>query len=261
MAGGDVVVGPERRHDALGPLLVLRVAIGVQEVDDHRFAAACEQLLGRRCHLILIERDHHEASGIHAFRHLQAQLARDERLEPSGESIGLRPGAPAELQHVPEPSGGDQTGCRQLAFQQRVGGGGGAVHQQVQGSEIDPGLFQRFQHPERLVVGGGQDLGEMHVARRLIQVEEIGERAPHVHARQAMVHVRTSVALDVGPGSDVAMPAASRVLRAMYRSSDSVVDSMVTRVSRSRPRGHMCADHSDPGLRSGLPARAIVPAR
>ena len=38
VARGDVVVGPERRHDAPGPPLVLGVAIGVQEVDHHRLA-------------------------------------------------------------------------------------------------------------------------------------------------------------------------------------------------------------------------------
>ena len=180
VAGGDVVVGPQRLHDPLRPPFVFGVAIGVEEVDHHRLASAREQLARRRRHRVLVERRHHFPAGVHALGHLQAQLAGDERLEPSGEPIGLRPGAAAELQHVPEAAGGDQSGDRELAFQQRVGGGGGAVHQQVQRRQVDPGLLQCIQHPERLVGGGGRDLGEAHVVRLPVQEQEVGEGAADV---------------------------------------------------------------------------------
>ena len=62
------------------------------------------------------------------------------------------------------------------------------MHQQIQRREIHPGPLQRLQHPERLVLGGRGDLGEAHLARRLIQEQQIGERAAHVHARETVAH-------------------------------------------------------------------------
>ena len=85
MAGGDVSVGPERGHDPLRPPLVLGVAVGVQEVDRHRFASPREQLPRGAGHRLLVERDHHAALRVHALGHFQAKLAGDEGLEPSGQ--------------------------------------------------------------------------------------------------------------------------------------------------------------------------------
>ena len=205
MTRGDEFVGPDPLHDSPGPSFVVRVAIRVQKVDHHRLASPPEQLPGCRRHRVLVERDLHAAARVHALRNLQAQLAGDERLEPPGQSIGLRPGPAPELQHVPKSAGGDQAGGCELAFQQSVGGGGRAVHQEVQRLEIHRCLLQGFQHSERLVVGCGRDLGEVHVARRLVQVEEVGERASDVHADDAMVHVRYLIARGAISGTDVAM--------------------------------------------------------
>ena len=39
-------------------------------------------------------------------------------------------------------------------------------------------MKMRLQHPERLVVGSGGDLGEAYITRRPVQVKEVDEHAP-----------------------------------------------------------------------------------
>ena len=79
----------------------------------------------------LVERGEDAAAGVHALGDLEAEVARDDRREAAGHAVGLRAGAAAELEHVAEARGGDQAGAGEAALEHGVGGGGGAVHDQV----------------------------------------------------------------------------------------------------------------------------------
>ena len=72
-------------------------------MDDERSRSpAASSAATRVCDLGLVERRHDLAVGVHALVDLEAQLARDQRLEGAGHAVGLRPGAAAELEGVAE---------------------------------------------------------------------------------------------------------------------------------------------------------------
>ena len=102
MAERDVVVRPDLAGDGAGAELVLRVGVGVEEVDDERLASRLGQRQRRRPHRAFVERRAHRSVGHDALGHLAAQLARDERLEGAEHAVGFGSGAPAEFQDVAE---------------------------------------------------------------------------------------------------------------------------------------------------------------
>ena len=59
----------------------------------------------------------------------------------------------ADLEHVAKSLGGDQSGLRTLALEQRVRGDGGAVHERDDGSVLDTERFERIQHATPLLTG------------------------------------------------------------------------------------------------------------
>ena len=159
----DVFVGPQGARDLAGAQLVRRVGVGVQEVDDEALAASRDQRVHRRRQRRLVERGHHLAACIHALGHLEAQLARDDRLEGAGHAVGLGPGAPAQLERVAEAARGDQPDLGDLALQHRVGGGRGAVDDQVEIGGRHAGCGDRLQHAGGLVGGRGRDFRQPDV--------------------------------------------------------------------------------------------------
>ena len=64
-----------------------------------------------------------------ALRDLAAQVARDQRLRLfPGEIVEARDADAAQFQDIAEARGGEQAGARAAAFDDGVGGDGGAVH-------------------------------------------------------------------------------------------------------------------------------------
>ena len=125
--GGDVSLRPAFARDGERALLMRGVLVAVQEVDHERIAACGAQAFRRVAHRRFVEGHQHVAIGIHALRHLDAKLARDQRREAAGQPIGVGPRAPSELQYVAEALGGDESATAELTFQERVGGDRGAV--------------------------------------------------------------------------------------------------------------------------------------
>ena len=180
----DVVVGPELARDLAGAQLVGRVGVGVQEMDDQALAAHGQQGAHGIRQLVLGERRDDLARHVHALVDLDAALARDQRLEAAGHAVGVGPRAAAELERVAEAARGDEPHLGHLALEHGVGGGGGAVDDEVEIARAHARLRDRRQHAVGLVGDGGRDLGQMHAAAlrpRLVQ-QQVRERPAHVDA-------------------------------------------------------------------------------
>ena len=99
-----------------------RIDVGVQEADRHASMSCCCR---RRPDVPAPPHpgQQHRAIGGEAFRHLQPQVARDQRLRPLHvEIVLLEAVLVGDLQRIAEPGGGDQRAPRALAFDQRIGG-------------------------------------------------------------------------------------------------------------------------------------------
>jgi len=100
--------------------------------------------------------------GVHPLGNLEPEVARDERREAAGHAVSLRTGAPAELEHVAEALGGDEPGPRQPTLEHGVGGGRGAVDDQVvtiedhQEPADEDGHCRAFGEPRCRPIGGGR---------------------------------------------------------------------------------------------------------
>ena len=160
VAAGDETVGPDFRRDLGGAVFMHRVAVGMQEMDDQRLAAARQQELAGGVYVLGFQRRQYFAVRIHPLVDLHAQLARDQRHELAFQPVGLGPGAAAQLQHVAEAPRGDQPDLRQLALQQGVGGDGGAVDDGGDVRQRCAGFGNRGQHAEGLVFRGRGHLGD-----------------------------------------------------------------------------------------------------
>ena len=151
-------------------------------MDDERLAARVAQGGHRASKLFFVERDDDPALRVNALGHVEAQLARDQRLEAAGETPVVRPGAPAKFQGITEPAGGDQPAPRALALQDRIGGDGGAVHDGLDGfggstARADPG-HEAF----GLCARSARDLGDLESAGLAVEGEHVGEGTAYVHA-------------------------------------------------------------------------------
>ena len=94
----------------------------VQEADRDRLHPGLAQPPHRRAHRRLVQRDLDAAVVAHAFRHLQAQIARHQRRRLVGlQVVQVGPLLPADLQQVAKPVRGDQPGLHAAMLDQRVG--------------------------------------------------------------------------------------------------------------------------------------------
>ena len=178
----DIGVGPEPAHDLGGAPLVRRVDVAVQEMDDDRLAA-CRQKLARGVgHRGLVERGQHLAVGIHALGHFEPHLTVDHRPEGAAQSVGLRPCATTEFEHVAKTLGRDEPDLGDLAFEQRVGGRRRAVDDRLQERRIEAGGRQCGHEADRLVLDGGRHLGQPHLVRGGIDRQQVGESAADIDA-------------------------------------------------------------------------------
>ncbi len=182
VARRDVGVGPQRVHDLGGAALMRRIDVAVQEMDHDGFAAQRQQFLRRLGDRSLIERRQHLAVGIHALRHFQPVFALDQGTKGAAHSIGLRPCATAELQHIAEALGGDEPDLGDLAFEEGVGGRGRAVDDGLHGGGIGAGRGEGRHETDRLVVDGGRHLGELDFVGARIDRQKVGEGAADIDA-------------------------------------------------------------------------------
>jgi hypothetical protein len=182
VAHGDVVVGPAFRGDLRSAPLVGWIDVGVKEVDDQRLAAAADQVRDRRPHGLLVERRNHLAGRVHSLRHLKPVLARDDRLEMSGQAVGRGARAATEFEDVAKPLGRDQPAAGDLALEERIGRRRRAVDDGPHLIEADTGLGEGGEDAEGLVVRGRRHLGDADVAGRLVDQQQVGKSAADVDA-------------------------------------------------------------------------------
>ena len=192
--GADECVGPKLARDFRRPPLVGRIRIGMDEVNDERLAARVAQGGHRVPELVLVERENDPALRVDTLGHVEAQLARNQRLEAAAQPPAARPGASTELKGVAEPAGCDQPALRALAFQDRVGGDGGAVHQGLDGPGGSAARVDSRHEALGLCAGCARDLCNLESARLAIEGEYIGEGTAYVHtdaisSLSSLVHV------------------------------------------------------------------------
>ena len=84
--------------------------------------------------------------------HLQAKLARDQRLEAAGHAVALGARAPPQFEHVAEPHRGDQAAGYTLALENGVGADSGAVHEGGERVGAEAAFPDAGHHAARLVV-------------------------------------------------------------------------------------------------------------
>ena len=171
VAEGDVAVGPDLGQHGAGALFMGGVGVGMEEVDNDGLAPGVEQGLRGGAHGVFVKRGDDGAGGIDPFRHFEAQVAGDEGRELAGHAVGLRPGAAAKFEHVAETLRGDEARAAELAFENGVCGGRGAVHDEVEGGEVAFGGGERVHHAEGLVFRRAGHLGDAHGAGRLVELQ------------------------------------------------------------------------------------------
>ena len=179
MPHGDVI-GKELGQDLARAPLMSGVRIGVQEMHDDRLAARAFQALARDPHGLFVKRHHHLAGRIHPLGHFEPEGAGDDGRELALHAIGLGTRPAAQFQHVAKAFGRHQTGPRQLALQHGVGRGRGAVHDQVHRARVDPGLLESGQNAKGLILGRRGHLGQPHLARGGVDLDEVGKCAADI---------------------------------------------------------------------------------
>ena len=178
--GADEGVRPQLARNVGRAQLVGGIRVGVEKVDDKRLAARVAQGDHGVPELVFVERGDHPPLRVHALGHVEAQLARYQRFEAAGQTPAVRPGAPAELQRVAEPAGGDQSALRALALQDRVGGDGGAVHDGLDGRGRRAARIDARHEALGLRTGGARDLGDLEATGFPVEGEHVGEGAADV---------------------------------------------------------------------------------
>ena len=178
-------LGRVRAQQLADRLLVRRIAVAVQQAHRDRLDALRMQRSDQAQHLIRVEPHLDGAVGEHALVQLEAQTARRERGRPFHEQIVhvvavLAP----DLDRVAKAARGDQRGAGALAFDQRVGEQGGAVHHVRDRGGGKVGLVENL--PDALLdglvrlLGRGQDLGDAQQRAGLVDHHEVGEGAADV---------------------------------------------------------------------------------
>ncbi len=142
-------------------LLVLGVAVGVQQADRHRLGIQLRDLPRERRG---VRERRLRAVGRHPLARADAPVGRDERRRvrrAQPVEVGAR--LAAQLDDVLEALRGDEHGARAVALQQRVGRHGRAVRERLDLLGVRAGLLQRRldggEHALRLVLRRRRRLG------------------------------------------------------------------------------------------------------
>ena len=171
------------------PLLVGRVGEGVDQADAQRLDALVPAALELGAGLRLVELGDDLAVAADPPDHLDGVLQRRERLglgpdDPAGEAAGHE--GPRDLQHLPEPSVVTRPTRAPLPSRIALVATVVPCSTSPMSSRLTPAAAQTrldaAQHADRLVLGRGGRLGAMGRARRLVDEQDVGERASDVHA-------------------------------------------------------------------------------
>ena len=164
--------------------LVPGIGVSVQQAHGYRFDLLFLQAPGDAGQVVRVHRGQNLAPGGKAFAELEPQAALHQLrglLEKEVIHLG-RPDA-AELKHVPEPPGGDQSRQRSAPLQDGVGGHGGPVdhfgHLRPGSRRVAEQLRNALEHGGFEVGRRRGDLGGPDVSPGIGQ-DHIGEGAPDV---------------------------------------------------------------------------------
>ena len=185
--------------------LVHGVGIGVQETHRHHLHAVAAQLGDRGRHVRLLQRRQHRPGGVDPLRHPQPQVARHQRrrlveLGVVERRLGIarlgHPRQPADLQHVAESGGGEQSHARRGALQDRVEGHGAAVREVAHRLRRHPGLVREPAQPVQCAVRRSRrrrrHLGGVRRAAGVVHQDQVGEGAANVVTQPVHVSQRRS---------------------------------------------------------------------
>jgi hypothetical protein len=141
----------ERGH----ALLMRRISISMHEHDRDRLDAVGQRVLQLRPHRSEVGLPLHGAVGAHALGDLDHAFVQHRRLDDvAGED--LRPRLVADAQRVAKSLGDEEEGAFALAFEQRIGGDGGAhLHRADQPGRDRYAATQPEQVPDALHGGVG----------------------------------------------------------------------------------------------------------
>jgi hypothetical protein len=154
----DVFVRPELSDDFRGSQFVSGIGVGMQKVDDDGLGAQCNQFLRGIAEFVLAKRIYDRARRIHPLRDFETEVAGNDGLERSNQTVRVRPCSSAEFENVAEASGRDETAFRELALQHGIRRRGRAVNEKIDALRTLSGLFERRDHPVSLVGGRGRHL-------------------------------------------------------------------------------------------------------
>ena len=154
----------------------------MQETDDHGGNIEVTQGRADLAQIILVERGDHGAGMVAPLRHLEAQVARDQRDMRAFQAVHRRPVAPPELQHVTETARRDQGGPRATAFDHGVGGNGGAMHDGIELTGREVGGCERGQQSVGRISRGGGYFQDPVRARAVTREEQVRKGAADIDA-------------------------------------------------------------------------------
>ena len=134
-------------HDRVGPFLVARIDVGVQEADREGADAICCRMPHRPTDGHLVEGLHLGSVGVQAFRDLIPMTSADQWLRRIPEDVEWFPPVVAtELEHIPEAGGRQECRGSPATHDDGVGGDGRAVRDEVDLPGRDTRRMDRIQH-------------------------------------------------------------------------------------------------------------------
>jgi hypothetical protein len=207
----------------------------VEEADGDGLHAPAGQVRDLSPRLVEVERHEDPAVAARPLAELPAPVPRYEGLgEAEEEIVDVVALLDPHLERVPESPGGQEPQVGAVALDDGVGDEGGAVDEEADLAEGDPGrpaqLAEPGQRSDRGVLGRGEGLVDAKAACPRVEQDEVGERSADVEADAvALVHeaglrVRSGN-LAGGPmieaipgGCQVTGATSSRLLSARWRS-------------------------------------------
>ena len=175
------------------PLLVLGVGVGVDEADGHRLDLAAAQDPGDAPRVGLVQRLDDVAAVVDTLAHLEAVAAAHVRRRDvlvGVPEVFLRP-AP-DLDHVAEPRRRHHRDLRETAREERVRGHRRAVREEADLVQVDAGGADAVEHGLHRVMGRRRNLRDPRARARLLEDEDVGERAAHVDRDTQSIGFRCS---------------------------------------------------------------------
>ena len=155
---------------------------GAHEEDGHGLDFQALQLIRQDFEGTRIEGHQDFALRVDPLGHLEAQLARDQRLVPlvmQVERVG--PVGAGDLQHIAEAFRGDQSAFRATPLDQRVDDQRGPVVEEVGLGGLEISLPEAVKDPLDKIPVRRRALGIDHVAGIVIERDKVGEGASDIH--------------------------------------------------------------------------------